>query len=347
VIRFNSVSKKLRLKSFSVIVIFMALGILIASWSRSKNVSGTNANTRNFQLTYSVKVEQIPKDTKELLLFLPLPESDRYQQISNLKINSAYPYLVYKDPEYGNSILKIQLSKEIPQALELSLDLSVKRKAYSLNENHTAKESEISENNFKRFLLPDRLVPIDGKIALEAQRVIQKEMTEMQKAKTIYDYIVGTVEYDKSGTGWGRGDALYACDVRKGNCTDFHSLFIGMARASGIPARFVMGFPLPEAHTQGELPGYHCWAEFYVEEFGWIPVDASEANKHPEKKEFFFGGLDENRVAFTIGRDIEIDPKGSSVVLNYFIYPYVIIDGKEHPTVETKVKFANIVRKNI
>lgn len=339
---FNLLHQKLWLKLFSVIMIFTALGILIASWSRSKNVSGTNANTRNFQLTYSVKVEQIPKDTKELLLFLPVPESDRYQQISDLKINSAYPYLIYKDPEYGNSILKIQLSKEIPQALELSLDLSVKRKAYSIKENYTAKESEISENNLKRYLLPDSLVPIDGKIALEAQRVIQKEMTEIQKAKTIYDYIVGTVEYDKSGTGWGRGDALYACDVRKGNCTDFHSLFIGMARASGIPTRFVMGFPLPEAHTQGELPGYHCWAEFYVEEFGWIPVDASEANKHPEKKEFFFGGLDENRIAFTIGRDIQVDPQGRSFALNYFIYPYVIIDGKEYTKVETKVKFSEV-----
>lgn len=339
---FKLLHQKLWLKLFSVVIIFIALGILIASWSRSKSVSGTNGKTRNFQLTYSVMVEQIPKDTKELLLFLPVPESDSYQQISDLKINSAYSYSVYKDPEYGNSILKIQLSKEIPQALELSLDLSVKRKAYSIKENHTAKESEIPKNDLQRFLLPDRLVPIDGKIALEAQKVVQAKMTEMQKAQTLYDYIVGTVEYDKSGTGWGRGDALYACDARKGNCTDFHSLFIGMARASGIPARFVMGFPLPEANTQGELPGYHCWAEFYVEEFGWIPVDASEAQRHPEKKEFFFGGLDENRVAFTIGRDIKIDPKDSLVGLNYFIYPYVIIDGKEYTKVETKVKFSEV-----
>lgn len=344
---FKLLHQKLWLKFFSVVIIFIALGILIVSWSRSKSVSGINSNTRNFQLTYSVKIEQIPKDTKELLLFLPVPETDRYQEISDLKINSAYPYLIYKDPEYGNSILKIQLSKEIPQALELSLDLSVKRKAYSIKENDTAKESGIPKNDLQRFLLPDRLVPIDGKIALEAQKVVPEKMTEMQKAKTLYDYIVGTVEYDKSGTGWGRGDALYACDVRKGNCTDFHSLFIGMARASGIPTRFVMGFPLPEANTQGELPGYHCWAEFYVEEFGWIPVDASEAQKHPEKKEFFFGGLDENRVAFSIGRDIKIDPKDSSVDLNYFIYPYVTIDGKEHPKVETKVKFTNLEKKNI
>jgi transglutaminase-like putative cysteine protease len=69
---------------------------------------------------------------------------------------------------------------------------------------------------------------------------------------------------DKSGEGWGGGDTIYACDVRKGNCTDFHSLFIGMARASNIPARFVSGFPVPENANQGEIPAYHCWAKFYI-----------------------------------------------------------------------------------
>ena len=53
------------------------------------------------------------------------------------------------------------------------------------------------------------------------------------------------------------------------------------------------------------IPGYHCWAEFQVAEYGWVPVDASEAHKRPEKREALFGGLDENRVQFTYGRDIQ------------------------------------------
>ena len=77
---------------------------------------------------------------------------------------------------------------------------------------------------------------------------------------SLYDNIVTTLLYDKSGKGWGRGDATYACDIRTGNCTDFHSLFIGEARSLGIPARFIMGLPLPEGRSQGVIPGYHCWA---------------------------------------------------------------------------------------
>jgi len=148
------------------------------------------------------------------------------------------------------------------------------------------------------------------------------------KARAIYDYVIATMRYDKSGTGWGNGDAIWACTAKRGNCTDFHSLFIGMMRAAGVPARFEIGFSLPEDQHGGTIPGYHCWAEFYVAPYGWIPVDASEAWKHPEKKNYFFGAHDDNRLQFSVGRDIRLDPPQQGEPLNYFIYPYAELDGK-------------------
>ena len=109
------------------------------------------------------------------------------------------------------------------------------------------------------------------------------------------------MRYDTSGTGWGNGDAIWACTAKCGNCTDFHSLFIGMMLAAGIPARFEIGFPLPADRHDGAVPGYHCWAEFYVEPYGWIAVDASEAWTHPDKKDYFFAAHDDNRLQFTVG----------------------------------------------
>ncbi len=150
----------------------------------------------------------------------------------------------------------------------------------------------------------------------------------LAKARAIYDYVIATMRYDKSGTGWGNGDAIWACTAKRGNCTDFHSLFIGMMRGAGIPARFEIGFPLPEDQHGGTIPGYHCWAQFYVEPYGWIPVDASEAWKHPEKKNYFFGAHDDNRLQFSVGRDIRLDPPQQGEPLNYFIYPYAEVDGK-------------------
>jgi transglutaminase-like putative cysteine protease len=164
----------------------------------------------------------------------------------------------------------------------------------------------------------------------------------LDKARAIYDYVFTTMRYDKTGTGWGRGDVLYACDAKKGNCTDFHSLFIAMARSQGIPARFEIGFPLPPDKRSSEIAGYHCWAEFFDPQHGWIPVDISEAWKHPEKKDYFFGAHDANRVEFTMGRDLELSPKQNGKALNYFVYPYVEVAGKEYPNVSTAFSFADV-----
>ena len=145
------------------------------------------------------------------------------------------------------------------------------------------------------------------------------------------------MRYDKSGTGWGRGDALFACDARRGNCTDFHALVIGMARSVGIPARFAIGLPLPAARGAGEIPGYHCWAELYVEGRGWVPVDTSEAAKDPARRDYFFGHHDENRLEFSRGRHLTLVPAQQGPPLNFFVYPYAEVDGKPHEAIEREV----------
>ena len=187
---------------------------------------------------------------------------------------------------------------------------------------------KLSDRERKEYLAPDALVPTTGLPAELAVKVTEGKTTPLDKARAIYDYVFTTMRYDKTGTGWGRGDVLYACDAKKGNCTDFHSLFIAMARSQGIPARFEIGFPLPPDKHSAEIAGYHCWADFFDPQHGWIPVDISEAWKHPEKKDYFFGAHDANRVEFTMGRDLELSPKQDGKPLNYFVYPYVEVAGK-------------------
>ena len=148
--------------------------------------------------------------------------------------------------------------------------------------------------------------------------------------------------HEETGEGWGRGDAIYACNVKKGNCTDFHALFIGMARAAGIPARFEIGFPLPRDRKSGEIAGYHCWARFWVDGLGWVPVDASEGWKDPARRDYFFGAHDANRVLFTRGRDIRLDPAQQGDALNYFVYPYAELDGRPWTGVQSSTSFSDL-----
>jgi transglutaminase-like putative cysteine protease len=145
-------------------------------------------------------------------------------------------------------------------------------------------EVQLKDRDRKEYLQPDKLVPVTGLPADLAVKVTQGEITPLDKARAIYDYVFTTMRYDKTGTGWGHGDVLYACDAKKGNCTDFHSLFIAMARSQGIPARFEIGFPLPPDKHSAKIAGYHCWSDFFEPQHGWVPVDISEAWKHQEKR---------------------------------------------------------------
>ena len=169
--------------------------------------------------------------------------------------------------------------------MNFTLTYNIKRKENSvgsfrqlMQENLTPMQISL---NLLRFIQPDRLVPLNREIKKVADKATVGRHVEIAKAHAIYDYVFHHMHFDKSGTGWGHGDAVWACDAKHGNCTDFHWLFIGMMRAEHIPARFLIGFPLPPGERQGDLPGYHCWAEFYLAGKGWVPVDISEAWLEP------------------------------------------------------------------
>jgi len=288
---------------------------------------------RNFAFEYVTTVKDVPDGAKELTLWLPIPHDDPYQVISDLRIESPHPYQVHP-AQYGNKVLSVKLKSPQPAGFSVTLRFNVKRREHInplLSENRPpAAPKERPDPDMARWLQPDRLAPIDDKIKTWALEVVEAAhaKTDLEKARAIYQHIVATVKYDKSGQGWGRGDIYYACDARRGNCTDFHAIFIGYCRSLGIPARFAIGFPLPADRGAGQIGGYHCWAEFYVKELGWVPVDASEAAKDPKRRDYFFGAHDENRVECARGRDLTLNPKQKGAALNYFIYPYAEVDGK-------------------
>lgn len=264
--------------------------LIVRDFSASSKAS---APTRSFEFTYLTRIPEFPADAKVSRIWIPLPQSDGYQTVSELKVESPFTYSRHRDPEYGNEYAYLEVPAiKVAEPAEVRVTFQVTRKEHrvALGANSTAADKRAEARELQRFLQPDRRVPLKGTIAELSAEQTRGIQDPVAKGRAIYDYVIATMRYDKSGTGWGNGDAIWACTAKRGNCTDFHSLFIGMMRAAGLPARFEIGFPLPADQHAGTIPGYHCWAQFYVEPYGWIPVDASEAWKHPEKKNYFFGG---------------------------------------------------------
>jgi transglutaminase-like putative cysteine protease len=290
---------------------------------------------KTFDATYIATVSGIPAGVGELRVWIPLPVTRGAQTVSGVTIDPPYGWTRYKDADLGNEYAFAAIPNPLPGDLAISVRFTGSRREERFQ---SPQETTATPAELKRALRADKLVTLSPRIRRLARRLTTGRTTTIGKARAIYDYVVANMKYDKTIPGWGEGDTERACDIHAGNCSDFHSLFISLARASGIPARFVIGFPLTA--KDGQVKGYHCWAEFFVKGRGWIPVDASEASQSsdPALRAYLFGNLDPDRVQFTIGRDLKLRPR-TSAPLNYFIYPRAEVRGSVVGTPSIALKF--------
>ncbi len=299
---------------------------------------------RTFNLEYQAAISGIPAGARQLELWVPVAHDEAFQQIEVLHVEADGPHAM-EAGSHGNQILHVARTLAAADRVPIALTFRATRRERIVRPiPHGSGNVTLTAQEQDSYLRPDRLVPLDDTIRQWARDVVDgaHARTDLEKARAIYNHVVATVKYDKTGKGWGRGDIYYACENRRGNCTDFHAIFIGYSRAVGVPARFSIGFPLPAQRGAGRIAGYHCWAEFFADGVGWVPVDASEAAKDPSWREYFFGALDENRVQFSRGRDLVLTPPQKGEPLNYFVFPYAEIDGQAHAAIETVVSYRDL-----
>jgi transglutaminase-like putative cysteine protease len=310
----------------SAFIFFSTLGLFAAS-----------SNT--FDATYVATVAGVPEGLKELDVWIPLPVTRGAQTVSDVTIDSPYAFTRYRDA-VGNEYAFARITE--PPAGDLSFRVHFVATRREITQDHPF-ETSATREELQRSLRPNRLVTLSPRVKKLAAEITAGRKDPIDQAHAIFEHLVTTMKYDKTIPGWGNGDTERACDIKAGNCTDFHSLFMSLARAKGIPARFIIGFPLTSA--DGQVKGYHCWSEFYVKGKGWIPVDASDASKVADvaKREYLFGNLDPNRVQFTIGRDLTLTPR-TSEPLNYFIYPRAEANGKAVGTPSVLLQFRPVAQ---
>ena len=314
----------------------------VAGTSAAQDAAKTSADSvapkvRRFQLEYGATLTKLPPG-KPVRVWLPIPPSNDYQRVREVSRTLPATAQEGADAKYGNRMLYFQTTA--PESGEVAFQMvwDVDRKEVR-NLDKAQGPATLSAADRKKFLAADERVPVNDAKVLALLGDQKLPPLGLELARALYDRVDDHVAYDKSKPGFGFGDVLWVCDSRFGNCTDFHSLFISMARSKGIPSFFAIGFPLPPDKKEGEILGYHCWAFFHTGSHGWVPVDISEADKNPKMKDYYFGNLTADRVTFTVGRDLELEPKQAGEPLNYFICPYAEVDGKPHGDLQKRFRF--------
>ncbi len=291
------------------------------SWGRapvdaaSRELLGVLTGQDAFEFRYQATLPDLPGPAR---LWLPLASSDAFQQVVVKATNVPGTPKILTDRMHGNRVLFVELGPEDSgKRLEIVYDVERLEKSAYPGDPEEA----------KTYLAPERMVPVDATLRADAEKAVAGKSNDLMRARALYDHVMDQMRYMKFGEGWGKGDALFACSAKYGNCTDFHAYFIGLARSVGIPARFAIGAGIPSERNEGGTDGYHCWAEFYADG-KWWPIDISEADKFSALSMYYFGHHPANRFELSRGRDLVVEPGPSSGPINFLAYPILEADGK-------------------
>ncbi len=279
------------------------------------------------------------------MVWLPVPSVDAdYQKLlaTSFKADGATPYIV-RDPIYGADILVAEFKGGGKPVLELTSRFSTRDRAVDLTAAPGPAQLDAAAR--QRYLAATDLLPTDGIVAQTAQEITSGSKTDVEKARAIYEWIVDNTFRDGKVRGCGVGDikAMLESANLGGKCADLNALFVGLARAAGVPARDVYGIRVADSRLgykslgkSGDITkAQHCRAEVYLTGYGWVPVDPADVRKvvleesgglplnDPKvvaARKRLFGSWEMNWLALNYAHDVQL-PGSTKSKLGFLMYP--------------------------
>lgn len=280
-------------------------------------------------------------------LWLPLPSIDDaawFRPMGNLWQGNATEVEVKKDPVYGALMLAARWEAGVENpVLEVTSRFAARDRAIDLAQ--PGKEMPLDPATARLYTRPTLLLPTDGIVKETAAGIVRGARTDLAKARAIYEWIVNNTARNPKTRGCGTGNikAMLETGDLTGKCADLNALFVGLARAAGLPARDVYGIRVADSRfgyrslgKSGEITrAQHCRAEVWLSGFGWVPVDPSDVRKVmlEEKpglalrddivvaaRETLFGAWEMNWLAFNSAHDIHL-PGSAGTPLPFLMYP--------------------------
>lgn len=298
---------------------------------------------RTFEITTRVEILK-PAGVTRVWLPTPLTAETPYQKtLDNIWKAEDGTAAFFSDPKYGAGIVMAEWTEGQNPVLILTsrfatrnamVDLSVPGRAAAEN-----------ADTLKKFLEPTDLIPTDGIVKATSVDIVQGAGTDVDKARAIYEWIVDNTFRDPKTRGCGVGDIKFMLETKNlgGKCADLNALFVGLARAAGIPARDVYGVRVADSALgykslgkSGDITkAQHCRAEFYAAGYGWVPTDPADVRKVVLEegggkpiddpmviaaRKRLFNSWEMNWVAYNFAHDVLL-PKSSRGKLGFFMYP--------------------------
>ena len=280
-------------------------------------------------------------------VWIPLPaiDTDWQRTLSNNWSGNAKSMKMGSDPQYGARFLVAEFDGSAPPRLEVVSRIQTRDRVENWKKPAGATEAP---EDLRLWLQPTDLMPLDGIVKTTALQITSGAKSDEEKAQRIYDWIVLNTFREPKVKGCGTGDIKTMLETGNfgGKCADLNGLFVGLCRASGVPARDVYGIRIaPSAFGYRELGGkpaslqgaQHCRAEVYLKRHGWVAMDPADVAKvmrqetpnwikdpdHPlvaPVKQALFGGWEGNWMGYNFAHDVRL-PGSSAGKVGFLMYP--------------------------
>ena len=277
---------------------------------------------------------------EEAQLWIPYPVSNAEQTISNLKWHGNFSEAaVYTERTFGSPMLYVRWPKDAKQR-QLSFSFAAER-SEQIKRDFPGTEGGYEATDYAAYLSATSLGPIDGQVKQLSDQITAGKTGILAKARAIYDWTVDNTYRDPETRGCGIGDVTALLRRPGGKCADISSIYIALARAAGVPTREILGIRSGKTAQQDVSGWQHCWAEFFLPGYGWVPVDPADVRKAmlkqkltlddpqvAELREAYWGRVDQFRIRLSEGRDLQLNPPQQGPAINYLMYPFAQIGGE-------------------
>jgi len=281
--------------------------------------------------------------------WIPLPsvnEADWFRSGDSTWTTNAATATRVRDPKYGADMLHVVWKDgEDKPVVEVTSRITTRDRAVDLSKPGQA--PALSETQRKLYLEGTELIPVDGIVKETSDLIVAGKKTDVEKARAIYEWVVENTFRNAATRGCGTGDIVAMLKTKNlsGKCADLNALYVGLARAAGLPARDVYGLRVAPsqfgykslgAGSADVTKAQHCRAEVYLTGFGWIPVDPADVRKvvleEPPAnlaiddakvvaaRKALFGSWEGNWLAYNFAHDLAL-PGGKHPKLGFLMYP--------------------------
>jgi transglutaminase-like putative cysteine protease len=300
---------------------------------------------RNFEAVTRVEVADASGVARAWVPVPLITDTDYQKRGGDTWSGNATTIRPYKDDRYDVGLVYAEWpAGEKAPVLEVTSRFSTRDRAIDLSKPPAGGAHE-DPALLKRYLEPTHLIPTDGIVRETAQGITEGLTSEVDKARAIYEWIVENTFRDPKVRGCGLGDIKTMLETKYfgGKCADLNALYVGLARASGMPARDVYGVRVADSRTfkslgkSGDISkAQHCRAEVFLTGYGWVPVDPADVRKvvleEPptgralgdplvqKARAKLFGAWEMNWLAYNYGHDVKL-PNSPRGPVGFLMYP--------------------------